>query len=128
MPPPAFDQQVTFLYAEDVEAAWAFYQDVLGLAQVLDQGGVRIYRASPSAFVGICRTGPDRPRGTDGVILTLVTPHVDQWADWLKAAGAEIVDGPKLNETYNIYHLFFRDPAGYLLEIQEFRDPSWPKA
>jgi len=29
--------------------------------------------------------------------------------------------------TYNIYHAFLRGPSGYLVEIQRFEDPSWPK-
>ena len=25
-----------------------------------------------------------------------------------------------------IYHFFFRDPNGYMLEIQRFENPNWP--
>ena len=34
---------------------------------------------------------------------------------------------PTYNPTYHIYHLFVRDPDGYLVEIQTFLDPAWPK-
>jgi hypothetical protein len=27
----------------------------------------------------------------------------------------------------NIYHCFLRDPNGYLIEIQRFLDPAWPR-
>ena len=37
------------------------------------------------------------------------------------------VFGPRNDPQYNIYHCFIRDPAGYLIEIQEFKDPAWPK-
>ena len=29
------------------------------------------------------------------------------------------------NERYRITHAFFRDPDGYLLEVQRFDDPAW---
>jgi hypothetical protein len=34
---------------------------------------------------------------------------------------------PTYNERYQIYHLFARDPNGYLIEIQRFEDPRWGK-
>ena len=38
-----FDQHVTFLYAEDPEPSWRFYEEVLGLPLAQDQGSCRIY-------------------------------------------------------------------------------------
>ena len=32
---------------------------------------------------------------------------------------------PQFNPIFNIYHTMFRDPNGYLIEIQEFIDPVW---
>ena len=29
--PPPFEQQVTFIYCSDLEAAWRFYREILGL-------------------------------------------------------------------------------------------------
>eukprot|EP00666_Eupelagonemidae_sp_cell4sb_P007111 gene7111-17130_t len=40
----------------------------------------------------------------------------------------KLVGGPVLNERYEIYHIFFRDPDGHLLEVQEFRSKQWPRA
>jgi catechol 2,3-dioxygenase-like lactoylglutathione lyase family enzyme len=31
-----------------------------------------------------------------------------------------------VNAATGITHFFFRDPAGYLLEIQRFDRPDWP--
>ena len=33
----------------------------------------------------------------------------------------------RLNPTYNVHHFLLRDPNGYLLEFQTFRDPAWPQ-
>lgn len=128
---PRIDQQVTFLYTADLGRAAAFYEGILGLSPALDQGVCRIYRVAPGAFVGFCgRTEAKRPEQA-GVILTLVVDEsadVDQWAVHLKTVGAPIERGPLLNERFNIYHLFLRDPDGYLIEIQAFLDPAWPRA
>lgn len=34
---------------------------------------------------------------------------------------------PTETAEYNNYHCFLRDPDGYQLEIQSFRDPAWPR-
>jgi catechol 2,3-dioxygenase-like lactoylglutathione lyase family enzyme len=130
---PPIAQQVTFLYCGDPLATDAFYGGLLGLPLVLDQGTCRIYGVGESAFLGFCRKTPNlAPQRTDGVILTLVVAeeiHVNQWYEYLLSVGAEdaVERPPALNPEFNIYHLFLRDPDGYLVEIQVFLDPSWPK-
>jgi len=52
---PTIDQQITFLYARDLARSAAFYEDILGLPLVLDQGGCRIYRVVGESFLGICQ-------------------------------------------------------------------------
>jgi catechol 2,3-dioxygenase-like lactoylglutathione lyase family enzyme len=78
------------------------------------------------AFVGFCRR--ENPPATAGVILTLVTHDVDGWHRHLSKRGVPFEKAPAYNPTYDIYHCFLRDPNGYLLEIQAFRDPRWPQA
>lgn len=121
-----FDQQVTFLYTRNIGPSAEFYGETLGLPLVLDQGGCRIYRVSRHAFVGICER-EDAPTDPKGVIVTLVSNDVDGWYERLRAKGVSFEKTPALNPTYNIYHCFLRDPNGYLLEIQRFLDPTWPK-
>lgn len=126
MEPQPFDQQVTFLRVADLDRTTAFYRDVLKLPLVLDQGPCRIFRAAGAAFVGFCRhLEGERP---SGVILTLVTVQVDQWYQYLLTQDVLVEKPPQKNERFNIYHLFLRDPDGYLVEIQQFLDPAWPAA
>lgn len=122
-----FQSQVTFFYTSNLEDTARFYQEKLGLSLSLDQGTCRIYRVSPAAHIGFCtrETTKSSSSWTDGVILTLVTPDVDRWADKLESLGVTLEKPPTYNEKYNIYHLFFRDPNGYLIEIQRFEDPKW---
>ncbi len=122
---PGFDQQITFLYTDDLLAADRFYGSLLGLPLVLDQGACRIYRAAGDAFIGVC-SHKGAPTGTGSVIVTLVTPEVDAWYERLRRQGVAFESPPADNETFGIRHCFLRDPAGYLVEIQCFRSPDWP--
>ena len=122
MPEP-FAQQISFLYTDDLPATARFYEEVLGLRLALDQGACRIYHVAGRAFLGFCaREEAARP---DGLILTLVSDDVDGWHARLVERGAEVEGPPALNERFRIYHVFFRDPNGYRLEIQRFEDPRW---
>jgi catechol 2,3-dioxygenase-like lactoylglutathione lyase family enzyme len=127
---PSIDQQITFLYAEEAEASWRFYEEVLELPLVQDQGMVRIYGVDGGrAYLGICRArGPrlsDDPRIPGGVMFTLVTQEVEAWHAFLTAKGMD-VPAPAYSEAHGITHFFFRDPAGYTLEVQRFERPDWP--
>jgi len=121
-----FDQQVSFLYVSDLKVSSAFYETVLGLSLILDQGSCRIYQVSGDGFLGICQCQEGKTPARDGVIFTFVSEDVDGWFDRLKSRGAEIEAPPTLNPDFNIYHFFLRDPDGYLLEVQRFCDPAWP--
>ncbi|UPY37913.1 VOC family protein [Sediminicoccus sp. KRV36] len=128
---PPLDQQVTFLYADDAEACWRFYEEMLELPLVQDQGSVRIYSLDGSrAFLGVCRArGPrasEDPRVVGGVVFTLVSRDVEGWHAFLAAKGVTLPMAPTYSEAYRITHFFFKDPAGYTIEIQRFERPDWP--
>lgn len=129
---PPFDQLVTFLYAEEPEASWRFYEEVLGLRLAQDQQSCRIYEVAPGAraFLGVCRArGPragDDPRREGGVVISFVHAEVDAWHRRLLAAGAEVLAAPAHAAEFGVTSLFFRDPAGYLLEVQRFERADWP--
>lgn len=119
-----FSDTITFLYTRDLARTALFYEEVLDLPLVVDQGSCRIYRVAEGGFVGFCERD-NAPAQPQGVIVTFVTEEVDEWADRLKKAGIPLEKPPTHNEMYGIYHIFFRDPNGYLLEIQRFTDPAW---
>ena len=122
--PLLFDQQVVFLPTSDLARADRFYQEVLGLPLVLDQGVCRIYRTGPHAFVGVCEHLTTNSAA--GVIVTLVSDDVDGWYQRLVAAGVDFEKPPSRNERFGIYHVFLNDLDGNLLEIQHFENPAWP--
>ena len=122
---PSIEQLVTFLYTHDLQTTAVFYETVLGLPLVLDQGSCRIYGVSDSAFLGFCQH-LEAPKDPQGVIITLVSAEVDAWYEALQQQGVPIEKPPTFNPKFNIYHCFVRDPNGYLVEIQRFLDPAWP--
>ena len=106
-----------------LDASTEFYQQKLGLELWLDQGTCRIYTVSGSGYLGLCQATKTSDPPADkqsSVIFTLVTQQVDEWFEYLKGRGVKFEKPPTLNEKYNIYHCFFRDPSGYLIEIQRF--------
>lgn len=118
------DYGITFFYYEDIHAVARFYEDVMEFELVLDQTMARIYRIAGSSYFGIVdgTRGHLRHRPDSAVLLTVVSEDVAGWHARLKAAG---VDGLSdiLRGTY-CEHFFFKDPAGYALEIQRFHDPK----
>jgi catechol 2,3-dioxygenase-like lactoylglutathione lyase family enzyme len=121
------DEQITFIYCDDLDKTAPFYEKVLGLELALDQGSCRIYNiVGHKAYLGICEGATNREK--DGVIFTLVSQNVDAWYERLTTMGIPCEHPPRENPTYHIYHFFVRDPNGYLLEIQRFLDSAWDKS
>ena len=116
-----FDKQVTFLYTNNLSETANFYEQVLGLELVLDQGSCRIVKVCENAYLGYCERCVDEDKR--GVILTFVAENVDEWYEKLLDSGVQFEKSPAYHPDYNIYHCFFRDPNGYLLEIQRFLTP-----
>ncbi len=121
MPAP-FVQQITFLYVRDLNASAAFYGGMLRLPLARDQGGCRIYRTAPNAYIGLCQRDDVAPQ-QGSLIVTLVTDDVEGWYALAVAAGAQVESPPAHNDYYRITHCFLRDPDGYRVEIQGFDDP-----
>lgn len=122
---PFIEQSMTFLYSDDLAAHAAFYRDVLELEEVLDQGCCRIFRVSDTSFIGVCDL-PHRPRGTKGVMFTFLCEDVEAMYRHLLDQGVAFDGPPDMSGGRTVCSAFFRGPVGYMLEIQEFRDPRWP--
>lgn len=120
-----FSEQITFLYVDDLERAAGFYDQILGLTLVTDQGDCLIYAVADSAYLGVCAR-PGRVSAA-GMIVTLVTDDVDGWHTHLSAAGVRCDTPPRNHPDYDIYQAFYRDPDGHVIEIQRFADSDWSK-
>jgi catechol 2,3-dioxygenase-like lactoylglutathione lyase family enzyme len=117
-------EQITFLYTRDLATTAYFYEEIMRLPLVVDQGSCRIYRITDDAYLGFCERD-EAPEQPQGILFTLVTPDVDGWADHLRVHEVPFDKAPAVNPDYNIYHCFVRDPNGYVIEIQRFLDENW---
>ncbi|WP_346046721.1 VOC family protein [Actinomadura chokoriensis] len=128
-----------FLPHTDPEASLAFYRDTLGFEVRNDVGkgtmrwitvgpagqpGTSIVLTPPAADPGI--TDDERrtiaemmAKGTYGIIV-LATPDLDDVFKRLQGGGAEVVQEPT-EQPYGIRDCAFRDPAGNMIRVNEFR-------
>lgn len=123
------EDQITFLYCSSLKETAAFYEKILGFDLVVDQGSCRVVQVAEGGggYLGYCER-LEGERNTAGVIFTLVVQggsEVDAWYARLLKKGVRIPDPPRHNPLCGIYHFFFRDPDGYTLEIQAFKDTDW---
>ena len=118
--------QITFLYFKDLTEPAVFFENVLELELVNDQGFARIYRVAGGSFLGIVdeTKGSLKAQDKNAVLLTLVVDDVEGWHVRLKAAGLEDLSEIKRPELAPVKCFFFKGPGGYDFEIQTFLDPA----
>lgn len=115
---------ITFFYYDDLAPISAFYENILGLELVLDQGVAKIYRIGQHSYFGIV----DGTRGhlpaqpVSAVLLTIVDEDVHGWHQRLQAL--EVSGLSEIQRGNYCEHFFFNDPAGYAVEIQRFHNPA----
>jgi len=121
--------QITFFYYDDLDAASAFYGDVMGFRLVEDQKWAKIYRTSGGAYVGIVagEKGFHQAQGQNAVLLTLLVDDVDAWYEYLQSRSVKIVTELQEKEDIQVRCFFLEDPGGYSLEIQRFLKPEQAK-
>lgn len=115
-------QQITFLYAHNLAETRQFYADLMGLPLARDQASCLIFKVTQDAYLGFCEHIEPIPPGRK-VILTLVSEDVDGWYAALTTNKQDLIDPPRYNPQYHIYHFFISDPNGYWIEIQRFDQP-----
>lgn len=84
-----------FYYYDDVDAAWAFYRDTLGLETVVDYGFAKILRLADASYLTVVQAdegmhSADEPKN---VTLHLVTDHLSRWHTHFLQEGRHIEYG-----------------------------------
>ena len=112
---------IPWLYYRDLPGAIRFYEDVMGFEMVVDQGWSKIYRIREGAYVGLVdgEKGYHRASDTKPVIICLNVKDADAWYERLREKGVELESQPEESERLKIKVFMFRDPEGYVIEIQE---------
>jgi catechol 2,3-dioxygenase-like lactoylglutathione lyase family enzyme len=111
-----------FYYYRDVEAAWAFYTDVLGLETVADFGFAKIMRVAGASYLTLVDAergmhSADEPKS---VTLAIVTEQVEEWWEYLSGQGVEMRGDFNYREGQAHDGFVAIDPEGYLLEVERF--------
>lgn len=124
MPHLPVQANLVFFYYRDLPAAARFYEEIVGLDRVVDQGFCLIYRVSPVSFLGLVdeREGLHRATEAKSVTLSFITESIDAWYDHLVARGVAI-HRPLADATRHPTRGFVAlDPEGYFLEFERFLD------
>ncbi len=122
-PRPAIQALNAFYYYEDLDAAWAFYRDVLDFETAADYGFAKIMRVADASYVTLMDVehgmhAADEPKA---VTLAIVTEQVEAWYDYL--AGLDVPMRAELGEVdpERAHNGFVAiDPEGYYLEFERF--------
>lgn len=122
MPTLPTQAAITFLYYDDLPAACAFYEDVLGLQKKVDQGFCKIYAITPQAWVGLVDgvSGTRKPAADKPVILSFVTDQVDEWHAHLVSRGVPMFRPLATHPSIGVRGFMALDPGGYTLEFEKF--------
>lgn len=122
--PPAIEATNAFYYYADVEAAWAFYRDVLGFETAADYGFAKIMRVAPQSFLTLV----DAERGMHSVdepksvALAIVTREVEGWFAYLQEQEVPVRGALTMREGSAHDGFVAIDPEGYLLEFEWFNE------
>jgi predicted enzyme related to lactoylglutathione lyase len=115
---------IVWLYYKDVPAAQRFYEDVLGLQLMVDQGFAKVYQVSPTSFVGLVdeAQGLHRASETKAVTVSFVTEQIDEWYQYFQQRGVKIRNPLASSARHPTRGFVALDPEGYFLEFERFLD------
>jgi len=112
-----------FFYYEDVEAATAFYRDVLGFHVAADYGFAKIMQGAPKSFVTLVdhtkgMHSSEEPKTT---AIALVTDQLDEWWEYISAQDIAMRSDNYTPRDGSAHDGFVAiDPEGYFLEFERF--------
>ncbi len=119
-----FKASITWLYYQDMLEMQQFYEEVLGLELVADQGWTKIYGVSNTGFIGLVdeRRGMHDFTKDKAVTVSFLLKDLRTWYDYVKEnqvfelRTGEWETGPE--SRYNAFVGY--DPQGYFMEFDQF--------
>ncbi len=119
-----FKTLIAWGYYKDMDGIRRFYEDVMGLEMIIDQGWAWIYPTSPSTYIGLVDESRGMHNFTEdkGVTISFFTDNIEGWYDHLKDK-MEMRSKELSKEENGRFTAFVGyDPANYYLEFDEFND------
>jgi len=111
-----------FFYYADLEAAWKYYGEILGLETVADYGFAKIMQIASTSYLTLvdAESGMHTADEPKTVAVALITDQLDEWYNYLEAQGVAMKFGynPKPGSPHDGFVVI--DPEGYYLEFERF--------
>ena len=122
-----FKATVLWMYYEDLARAERFYEDVMGLTLMVDQGWAKIYPTSATGFIGLVdgKKGMHQATADKAVTVSFLTTDVDAWFEhlkrWEELEEFELRHQEVLDEGFVRVFVGY-DPEHYFLEFDTFME------
>ncbi len=119
-----FKATVVWFYYKDLPAIQTFYEEAMGFELIADQGWTKIYRISPSGYMGLVdeQRGMHRFTEKKAVTMSFWTDRIDDWYAYVSGNEAFEMRSEKVEETDRYRAFVAYDPEGYYLEWNVFKD------
>lgn len=114
---------VLWLYYRDLDAMQRFYEDLLGVSLLVDQGWAKVYPVAGSGFIGLVDGTRGLHQATEqkGVTVSFFTGDVDAWFAYATTVpGFELRTPEVTHESERVRVFVGYDPEGYFLEWDTF--------
>ncbi len=113
---------VLWLYYRDIPAMEAFYERLLGVDLLVDQGWAKVYEASRTGFIGLVDGERGLHQATDekGVTVSFFTSDVDAWFARVQEQQLELRTPDLTDESGRVRVFVAYDAEGYFLEWDTF--------
>lgn len=117
-----YSSGITFLYYKNFEKAKLFFEEILNLELVMDQGFAKVYKISGSSFIGCVKKseGSIDTKHSGGTLISLTSRNVEIEFERIRKYRLPFVSELKVIEKIPLKSFFFKDFEGHDFEIQEF--------
>jgi len=115
---------VLWLYYDDIPGAQQFYEELLGVPLLVDQGWAKVYAGSRTGFIGLVDGTRGLHQATEekGVTVSFFTSDVAAWLNRAKEEGVDLRTPDLTDESGRVSVFVGYDPEGYFLEWDTFLD------
>lgn len=119
-----FKATITWLYYKDMVGMENFYQEVMGLTRVADQGWAKIYTGSETGYIGLVdeRRGMHNFTEKKAVNVSFIVDDLDGWFAYAaQSKGFALRENDISTGPESRYRAFVGyDPEGYYFEFDTF--------
>ena len=115
---------VLWLYFDEMAPAEAFYEELLDVDMIVDQGWAKVYPVSRTGYIGLVDASRGLHQATPdkGVTVSFLTQEVRTWMDRVRGLGIELRT-PEITMESDLVETFVAyDPTHYFMEWDTFLD------